>query len=112
MKERRNDGRADDELRSIRMTPGFLKHPLGSVLVEIGDTRVLCAASVEERVPHFLHGSGKGWVTGEYAMIPAATDTRSQRESTRGRPSGRTLEIQRLIGRALRSIVDRTVLCS
>jgi ribonuclease PH len=106
----RHDGRAADQLRPIKMTPGFLKHPLGSVLVEMGDTRVLCAASVEERVPPFLHGSGEGWVTGEYAMIPAATDTRSQRETTRGRPSGRTLEIQRLIGRALRSVVDRKAL--
>jgi ribonuclease PH len=89
------------------MLPGFLRHPPGSVLIHVGETRVLCTASVEEGVPRFLAGSSEGWVTGEYAMIPAATDTRTQREVTRGRPSGRTLEIQRLIGRALRSVVDR-----
>lgn len=110
MNARRHDGRADDELRPVKMTPGFLKHPPGSVLVEMGETRVLCTATVEERVPQFLHNSGEGWVTGEYSMIPAATDTRNQREATRGRLSGRTLEIQRLIGRALRCVVDRTVL--
>ncbi len=110
MTKRRHDGRADDELRPIKLTPGFLKHPPGSVLIEVGETRVLCAATLEDKVPPFLKGSGEGWVTGEYAMIPAATDTRSQREVTRGRASGRTLEIQRLIGRALRSMVDRKVL--
>jgi ribonuclease PH len=110
MSTRRHDGRAADELRPIKMTPGFLKNPPGSVLIEMGETRVLCTASVEERVPHFLQGSGEGWITGEYAMIPAATDTRTQREASRGRLSGRTLEIQRLIGRALRSVVDRTLL--
>ena len=110
MSTRRHDARAADELRPIKMTPGFLKHPPGSVLIEMGETRVLCTASVEERVPHFLQGSGEGWITGEYAMIPAATDTRTQREASRGRLSGRTLEIQRLIGRALRSVVDRTLL--
>jgi ribonuclease PH len=110
MSTRRHDGRAADELRPIKMTPGFLKHPPGSVLIEMGETRVLCTATVEERVPHFLHGSGEGWITGEYAMIPAATDTRTQREASRGRLSGRTLEIQRLIGRVLRSVVDRTLL--
>jgi len=108
MSNQRHDGRADDQLRPIKMTPGFLKNPLGSVLIEMGETRVLCAASVEERIPRFLHGTGEGWVTGEYAMIPAATDTRTQREASRGRLSGRTLEIQRLIGRALRSVIDRT----
>jgi len=92
------------------MTPGYLKYPAGSVLIEMGETRVLCTASLEERVPGFLHGSGEGWVTGEYGMIPGATDSRNPRESMRGRPSGRTLEIQRLIGRALRSIVDRRLL--
>jgi len=107
---KRHDGRAFDELRSIKMTPGFLKHPAGSVLIEAGETRVLCTATVEDRVPLFLKGSGEGWVTGEYAMIPAATNTRTQREVTRGRQSGRSLEIQRLIGRALRSVVDRTLL--
>jgi ribonuclease PH len=107
---RRHDGRAADELRPLKITPGFLKHPAGSVLIEMGETRVLCTASIDERVPHFLVGSGTGWVTGEYAMIPAATDTRTQREASRGRLSGRTQEIQRLIGRALRSVVDRTLL--
>jgi len=110
MSTKRHDGRTDDELRPIKLTPGFLKHPPGSVLVEMGETRILCTASIDDRVPPFLNHSGEGWVTGEYAMIPAATDTRSQRESTRGRQSGRTLEIQRLIGRALRSIVDRKAL--
>ena len=108
MKKDRHDGRAADEMRPIKMTPGFLKNPAGSVLIEIGETRVLCTASVDSKVPHFLHGSGEGWVTGEYAMIPAATNSRVQREVTRGRASGRTLEIQRLIGRAMRSVVDRT----
>jgi ribonuclease PH len=92
------------------MTPNYLRNPTGSVMIEMGETRVLCTASAEDRVPPFLNGSGKGWVTGEYAMIPAATDTRTQRESTRGRQSGRTMEIQRLIGRALRSVVDRRAL--
>jgi len=107
---KRHDGRAADELRPLKITPGFLKHPPGSVLIEMGETRVLCTASIDERVPHFLVGSGTGWVTGEYAMIPAATDTRTQREASRGRLSGRTQEIQRLIGRAMRSVVDRTIL--
>lgn len=107
---KRHDGRETDELRPVKMTPGFLKNPTGSVLMHAGDTRVLCTACVEDRVPHFLHGSGEGWITAEYAMIPGATDTRSQRESTRGRASGRTLEIQRLIGRSLRSVVDRSAL--
>jgi ribonuclease PH len=107
---KRHDGRAIDELRTLRMIPGFLNHPAGSVLIHMGETRVLCTASIEERVPPFLVGKGQGWVTGEYAMIPAATDTRSQREVTKGRQSGRTHEIQRLIGRALRSVVDRRAL--
>jgi ribonuclease PH len=94
----------------MRMSPGYLRSPAGSVLIEIGHTRVICAATVEEKVPAFLQGRGEGWVTGEYAMLPSATDTRTQRESTRGRPSGRTLEIQRLIGRALRGVVDRRAL--
>ncbi len=110
MSPRRHDGRESGDLRPIKMTPGYLKHPAGSVLIEMGETRVLCTASLEERVPSFLYGSGEGWVTGEYGMIPGATDTRNPRESMRGRPSGRTLEIQRLIGRALRSIVDRSLL--
>ncbi len=107
---RRHDGRSADALRAVRMTPGFLKHPPGSVLIEMGDTRVLCTASIEERVPHFLNGTGEGWVTGEYGMLPASSDTRIPREARRGRPSGRTMEIQRLIGRALRCVVDRTAL--
>jgi len=106
----RHDGRADDEMRPIEMTPNYLKHPRGSVMIHAGETRILCNASVDERVPPFLHGTGEGWVTGEYAMIPAATGSRTQREVTRGRASGRTLEIQRLIGRALRSVVDRRAL--
>ncbi|MDH3626357.1 MAG: ribonuclease PH [Acidobacteriota bacterium] len=103
----RHDGRSDEQLRSVEMVPGYLENPAGSVLISMGRTRVLCSASVEDRVPPFLVGSGEGWVTGEYAMLPAATDRRSQREVNRGRPSGRTMEIQRLIGRALRSVVDR-----
>jgi ribonuclease PH len=106
----RHDGRSDDALRPVEMTAGYLKHPKGSVLIEVGETRVLCNACVDERVPKFLHGSGVGWVTAEYAMLPAATNTRSTREVSKGRPSGRTMEIQRLIGRALRSVVDRRVL--
>jgi ribonuclease PH len=106
----RHDGRVDDELRRVKMTPGYLSNPMGSVLIDMGNTRVLCTAMVDERVPQFLMGTGEGWVTGEYAMIPAATDTRNQRESSRGRQSGRTMEIQRLIGRAMRGVVDRKAL--
>jgi ribonuclease PH len=106
----RHDDRSEETLREVKLTPGYLDNPLGSVLIEMGRTRVLCTASLDERVPKFLHGSGEGWVTGEYSMIPAATNTRSQREIVRGRPSGRTMEIQRLIGRAMRSVVDRRVL--
>jgi len=107
---RRHDGRSEADLRPVKMQTGYLRHAEGSVLIEVGDTRVLCAATVEERVPQFLLGTGQGWVSGEYAMLPAATSTRTQREIVRGRPSGRTMEIQRLIGRALRSVVDRRVL--
>jgi ribonuclease PH len=92
------------------MTPGYLRHAPGSVLIDMGETRVLCAVSVEERVPQFLLGLDEGWITCEYAMLPASTNTRTQREVTRGRPSGRTMEIQRLIGRALRSVLDRKAL--
>jgi ribonuclease PH len=106
----RHDGRTNDALRSVEMTPDYLRNPMGSVLIQMGETRVLCTASVDERVPQFLNGSGEGWVTSEYAMIPAATDSRTPREVNRGRPSGRTMEIQRLIGRALRSVVDRRAL--
>lgn len=106
----RQDGREAHELRPVTIVPGYLDQPAGSALMSIGATRVLCTASIEERVPPFLAGSGQGWVTGEYAMIPAATSTRSQREATRGRQSGRTMEIQRLIGRAMRSVIDRKAL--
>jgi ribonuclease PH len=102
----RPDGRAPGELRRVSLTPGYLKYPEGSTLVEYGDTRVVCAASVEDQVPPFLVGTGQGWVTGEYSMLPRATSTRSQREATRGRLGGRTHEIQRLIGRALRAVMD------
>jgi ribonuclease PH len=102
----RPSGRAADELRPIRITRGFTRHAEGSVLVEFGDTRVLCNASVEETVPAFLRNSGGGWVTAEYGMLPRATHTRSRREAATGKQGGRTLEIQRLIGRALRAVVD------
>jgi len=102
----RPSGRAAHELRPVRIQRGFTRHAEGSVLVEFGDTRVLCTASVEERVPPFLKESGRGWVTAEYGMLPRATNTRSEREAARGKQSGRTQEIQRLIGRALRAVVD------
>ena len=102
----RSDGRAVDELRPVRITPRYLKHAEGSCLIEVGDTRVICSVSVEDRVPPFMKGKGAGWVTAEYGMLPRATTTRSQREATRGHPSGRTHEIQRLIGRSLRAVVD------
>jgi ribonuclease PH len=102
----RPSGRRPNELRTVRLTRGFTRHAEGSVLVEFGDTRVLCTASVEERVPPFLRDSGKGWVTAEYGMLPRATNTRTDREAARGKQSGRTQEIQRLIGRSLRAVVD------
>ncbi|HWQ72995.1 MAG TPA: ribonuclease PH [Desulfitobacteriaceae bacterium] len=102
----RYDNRAFDELRPVKITRNYTKIPEGSVLIEVGDTIVLCTASVEEKVPPFLKGSGKGWVTAEYAMLPRATHNRTQREATKGKLTGRTMEIQRLIGRALRSVVD------
>jgi len=102
----RIDGRAADQLRATKITTGYLMTAEGSVLIETGNTRVLCAATVEETVPPFLRNSGKGWVTAEYSMLPRATSTRTPRELTKGRASGRTHEIQRLIGRALRSVVD------
>jgi ribonuclease PH len=102
----RNDQRKPDQLRPAKITTGYLLTAEGSALIEVGNTRVLCAASIEETVPPFLRGSGKGWVTAEYAMLPRATVTRSQREVVKGRPSGRTHEIQRLIGRSLRAVVD------
>jgi ribonuclease PH len=104
----RTDGRAADELRIVSLTPHYLPHAEGSALIEMGRTRVLCAATIEDRVPPFLRNQGKGWVTAEYAMLPRATSQRTQRE-TRG-PSGRTQEIQRLIGRSLRSVVDMRLL--
>src|SRR5438034_3477361 len=100
----RTDGRSSTQLRPTRMTPGFLAHAEGSVLIEAGRTKVVCAASVEDRVPPFLRNTGKGWVTAEYGMLPRATSTRTQRESTAGKVGGRTQEIQRLIGRSLRSV--------
>src|SRR5688500_12362844 len=102
----RHDGRSADQLREIRLTPGYLDHAEGSVLVEFGKTRVLCAVSVEESQPPHLKGTDKGWITAEYSMLPRSTHTRSQRESTRGRIGGRTHEIQRLIGRSLRAVVE------
>jgi ribonuclease PH len=102
----RPSGRAPDALRPVRFTRGFTKHAEGSVLVEFGDTRVLCTASIEEGVPGFRRGSGQGWVTAEYGMLPRATHTRSAREAARGKQSGRTQEIQRLIGRSLRAALD------
>ncbi len=102
----RPSGRAPDELRPIRLTRHYTKHAEGSVLVEFGDTRVLCTASVEDKVPRFLKGSSQGWVTAEYGMLPRATGQRMDREAARGRQGGRTLEIQRLIGRALRAAMD------
>ncbi len=106
----RPSGRAADALRSVLLTPGFARHAEGSCLVRMGDTEVLCAASVEGRVPPFLRGSGQGWVTAEYGMLPRATHTRGDREAARGKQSGRTQEIQRLIGRALRAVVDRAAM--
>src|SRR5881409_3082841 len=106
----RPDGRADDELRPVRITRNWLDHAEGSVLVEFGKTRVLCAASVTEGVPRWRKGSGLGWVTAEYAMLPRSTHTRSDRESVKGRIGGRTHEISRLVGRSLRAVIDYTAL--
>jgi ribonuclease PH len=102
---KRRHGRAVDALRTVRITPDFTKYAEGSVLIEMGETRVLCTASVEDRVPMFMKNSNKGWVTAEYSMLPRATETRTQRETSKGGPSGRTQEIQRLIGRSLRAVV-------
>jgi ribonuclease PH len=106
----RSDGRANDELRPVTLTRGYVKHAEGSALIEVGDTRVVCTVSVEDRVPPFLKGKGEGWVTAEYGMLPRSTTTRSPRESSRGGASGRTHEIQRLIGRSLRAVVDMKAL--
>jgi ribonuclease PH len=102
----RPSGRAPDQLRAVKFTREFTRHAEGSVLVEFGDTRVLCTASIEESVPSFLRGKGQGWITAEYGMLPRATHTRSPREAAKGKQSGRTQEIQRLIGRSLRAVVD------
>jgi len=102
----RIDGRELEQLRPVKITRNYLKHAEGSVLIEMGDTKVICTASVEEKVPPFLKGQGRGWVTGEYGMLPRSTEVRKPRDSTRGKVDGRTMEIQRLIGRALRSVVD------
>jgi ribonuclease PH len=102
----RTGGRKADQLRPVRLTRGYTKHAEGSVLVEFGETKVLCTASVEGRVPGFLRDKGQGWVTAEYGMLPRATHTRGDREAARGKQSGRTQEIQRLIGRALRAVID------
>src|SRR5690606_33321728 len=106
----RVDGRRPDELRPLRIQRGYLAHAEGSALIEMGKTRLICAASVEERVPQWLRGSGQGWITAEYAMLPRATKERTARESSVGRVGGRTHEIQRLIGRALRAVVDLSAL--
>lgn len=102
----RIDGRQPIELRPVHIETDYLKHPEGSVLISVGDTKVICTASIEERVPPFIRNSGKGWIAAEYSMLPRATGTRNIRESSKGKVSGRTMEIQRLIGRALRAVVD------
>lgn len=106
----RPSGRAPEQLRPVRITRGFTRHAEGSVLVEFGETRVLCTASIDNKVPPFLRGKGEGWVSAEYGMLPRATHTRSDREAARGKQGGRTLEIQRLIGRSLRACVNRGAL--
>src|SRR5699024_3652776 len=106
----RPSGRACDQLRAVSIERHYTKHAEGSVLVSFGDTRVLCTASVEDRVPGWLRGKGEGWVTAEYGMLPRATGTRTGREAARGKQGGRTMEIQRLIGRSLRACVDRQAL--
>lgn len=103
---KRSDGRRAEVLRPVKITRNYLKHAEGSVLIEMGDTKVICSASVEERVPQFLRNTGKGWVTAEYSMLPRSTHTRTSRDSLTGRGGGRAFEIQRLIGRSLRSVTD------
>ncbi len=110
MSQTRPSGREPDQLRDINFTRRFTKHAAGSVLVEFGDTKVICTASIDNSVPSFLRGRGSGWLTAEYGMLPGATHTRNDREATRGKQGGRTLEIQRLIGRALRASVDMEAL--
>lgn len=104
------ENRLQDQLRSVKIHPQYLLHPEGSVLIEMGQTKVICTATVEEKVPHFQKGSGQGWVTAEYAMLPRATPVRNIREAAKGKQTGRTLEIQRLVGRALRSVVNMKAL--
>ena len=106
----RRDGRQSDELRPVKITRNYLKRAEGSVLIEVGDTKVICTASVENRVPPFLRNMNQGWITAEYGMLPRSTDSRMQREASKGKVGGRTQEIQRLIGRSLRSVVDLTKL--
>jgi ribonuclease PH len=106
----RTDGRAANELRPVRITPGFLPYAEGSVLIEMGQTRVICSASIDERLPPFLRNSGQGWITAEYSMLPRATQQRTSRETGRGGPSGRTHEIQRLIGRSIRAAANMRLL--
>jgi ribonuclease PH len=107
---KRGDGRNFDQLREVKITPGYLAYAEGSVLIKMGNTQIICAASLDDRVPPFLKGTGKGWVTAEYSMLPRSTLTRSQRDSAQGRINGRSQEIQRLIGRSLRAITDLTAL--
>ncbi|WP_102345355.1 ribonuclease PH [Bacillus sp. Marseille-P3661] len=105
----RVDGRNRDEIRPVRIETNYIKYPEGSVLISVGDTKVICTASIEDRIPPFLRGQGKGWITAEYSMLPRATQQRTIRESSKGKVTGRTMEIQRLIGRALRSVVDLNI---
>ncbi|MBI4382405.1 MAG: ribonuclease PH, partial [Nitrospinae bacterium] len=102
----RPNGRAHDEMRKVKITKNFINHPEGSVLIEMGNTKVICAATVEEKVPSFLRDKQSGWITAEYSMLPAATHTRTAREASKGKLSGRTQEIQRLVGRSIRSVID------
>ena len=107
---KRSDGRTSKQLRNVKMTKDFVIYPEGSVFIEMGNTRVLCNASIEEKVPRFLAGTGKGWITAEYSLLPRSTQQRNSREAAKGKQSGRTQEIQRLIGRSLRSVVDLAAL--
>ena len=106
----RSDGRAPDQMRPVILTSNFTKHAEGSVLIDVGDTRVICTASVQEKVPPFLYKTGRGWVTAEYGMLPRATTERTEREAARGKQGGRTMEIQRLIGRSLRAAINPELL--
>src|ERR1700729_1778783 len=110
MTPERSYGRAPDELRPVTIEPGFVRTATGSALISVGETRVICTASAQESVPRWLLGSGRGWVTAEYGMLPASTGDRKQRDVSKGRPDGRTVEIQRLIGRSLRGVIDFTAL--